>query len=187
MRRAGKVEGVRQQPEARRPACELDAIRFAARCISPLDYYKPDREVRLFLCPPFRPSFNDVQDDPSTMFRVNGTRRRNHPVQWPVSLDLSLSEGRAARHRPGGAVSPPLRCRLRRPTRPALFSRQNKTVIPARPYRHSRVSGNPERYGQRAAYCQAVFLDSRLRGNDSGEWAIRIANEKNLVHPVYPC
>ena len=44
------------------------------------------------------------------------------------------------------------------------------TVIPA-PYRHSRVSGNPERYDTKQDYCRPVFLDSRLRGNDGSEAA----------------
>ena len=43
------------------------------------------------------------------------------------------------------------------------------TVIPGRPYRPSRVSGNPAADGQQRAGLFSTVRDSRLRGNDGRE------------------
>ena len=40
------------------------------------------------------------------------------------------------------------------------------TVLPAGPYRHSRVSGNPAAAGRQRAGLFSTVRDSRLRGND---------------------
>ena len=37
--------------------------------------------------------------------------------------------------------------------------------LTARPYRHSRVSGNPERYSQRPGYRRPPYRHSRVSGN----------------------
>ena len=99
----GRPRGVRQQPEARRPAWELDAIRFAARCISLLTSSKPDRERQAFFFA-HPPILQPVQDE------------RNRSIAAKLSCPMAGVIGLIRERRPGGparqldgAVPPPLR------------------------------------------------------------------------------